>query len=192
MITCCKLKIGSDQDSQSAFLSKIMDTPKILENYKELLNVYINTFDDDVMKMLHDVVFCSLIFRRFWHWHQRLGWWRCPPVQKVPPQQPSGGSSTIAKLVPLVAREALCGRAPSRPVPHVYAVQGHERGIARPAGDAVLQARDRSSPPQTETTKLKPEEDMKIQWLDYSQCNDCRLLKYSRWNCIKGIETFFK
>lgn len=44
----------------------------------------------------------------------------------------------------------------------MYAVQGHERGLARAAGDAVLQARDRGSPPQTErAAELKPKEDMK-------------------------------
>lgn len=52
-------------------------------------------------------------------------------------------------------------RAPAGPVPHVHAVQGHERGLARPAGDAVLQARDRGSPAQAETAaERKPQEDM--------------------------------
>lgn len=93
----------------------------------------------------------SVLPRRFWHRHQRLGRRRCSPLQEVPPQQPSGGSSAVARLVPPVAREALRRRAPARPVPHVHAVQGHERGLARPAGDALLQARDWSSPPQAET-----------------------------------------
>jgi len=73
-----------------------------------------------------------------------------------------------------VAREAVRRRAPSRPVPHVHAVQGHERGLARPAGDALLQARDRSSPPQTETAaaELKPQEVMRTsRWWNYD-CSD--------------------
>lgn len=55
-----------------------------------------------------------------------------------------------------MAREALRRRAAAGPVPHVHAVQGHERGLARPAGDAPLQARDRSSPPQAEAA-AKPQ-----------------------------------
>lgn len=112
------------------------------------------------------IIFCSR--RGIWYWHQRLGWWRCPPLQKVPSQQPLSGASSVTWLVPPVAREALCWWAPPRPVPHVHAVQGHERGLARPAGDAVLQARDRGSPPQAETTKFKFQENMKSQcWLSY-------------------------
>lgn len=50
-----------------------------------------------------------------------------------------------------MAREALRGRAGARAVPDVHPVQGHERGVARAAGDAGVQARDRGPPPQTET-----------------------------------------
>lgn len=75
-----------------------------------------------------------------------------------------------------MARETLHRRASTRPVPHVHAVQGHERGLARPAGDAVLQARDRSSPPQTEATaELEPQEGIK-RWLNYDHRDGCNQL----------------
>lgn len=44
-----------------------------------------------------------------------------------------------------MAREELCRRAPSREVQDVHADQGHERSLARAAGGAVLQTRDRAS-----------------------------------------------
>lgn len=49
-----------------------------------------------------------------------------------------------------MAREALRRRAVAGPVSHVHAVQGHERGLARPAGDAVLPAREGGPPPQAQ------------------------------------------
>lgn len=78
-----------------------------------------------------------------------------------------------------MARETLRRRASTRPVPHVHAVQGHERGLARPAGDAVLQARDRSSPSQTEATaELEPQEGIK-RWLNYDHRDGCNQLNNS-------------
>lgn len=100
--------------------------------------------------------------RRFWHWHQRLGRRRRPPLQKVPPQQPPGRPSAVTRPLPPVAREALRRRAAARPVPNVHAVQGHERGLAWPAGNALLQAWDRSSSPQAETAE--PKEDVTLDW----------------------------
>ncbi|XP_069341290.1 chondroitin sulfate N-acetylgalactosaminyltransferase 1 isoform X1 [Eulemur rufifrons] len=83
--------------------------------------------------------------------HQRLGRRGCAPLPKVSAQQPHSGADARAGPLPPVAREALCGRADPRAVQDVHAVQGHERGVPRAAGDAGLQARDRGSPPQTET-----------------------------------------
>lgn len=86
-----------------------------------------------------------------------------PPVQEVPPQQPPGGEDAGPGPLPPLAREALRRRAAAGPVPHVHAVQGHERGLARATGHAVLQARDRSSPEETEAAAVRrPEENMRL------------------------------
>lgn len=90
------------------------------------------------------------ISRRIRHQHQGLGRRGRVPVQEVHPQQPAGGAGADARPLPPVAREALRRRAVAGPVSHVHAVQGHERGLARPAGDAVLGAREGGPPPQAE------------------------------------------
>lgn len=127
-----------------------------------------------------DLILWLWSLRRFWHRHQRLGRWRRPPLQEVPPQQPAGGPSPVAWLVPPVAREALRRRAAPGPVPHVHAVQGHERGLARPAGNALLQAEDRGAPPQAER-KAEPQENMN-NFLGCRDCEECEWLKQSRWS----------
>lgn len=112
--------------------------------------------------------FCLIpvIIRRLWHRHQRMGRRGRPSVQEVPPQQPPGGADAGPGPVPPVAWETLRWWAAAGPVPHVHAVQGHERGLARPAGHALLQARDRSSPAEAEAAECKPQENLKTpEWL---------------------------
>lgn len=60
-----------------------------------------------------------------------------------------------------MAREALRRRAVAGPVSHVHAVQGHERGLARPAGDAVLPSREGGSPPQAETAAAESQKNLR-------------------------------
>lgn len=90
-------------------------------------------------------------YRWLWFGHQRLGRRGRASLSQVSPQQPHSGPDTRAGTLPPVAREALRGRADPWAVQDVHAVQGHERGLPRAAGDAGLQARDRGSPSQTET-----------------------------------------
>lgn len=89
--------------------------------------------------------------RWLWLGHQRLGRRGRAPLPQVSPQQPHSGADAGAGTLPPLAREALCGRADPWAVQDVHAVQGHERGVPRAAGDAGLQAWDRGSPSQTET-----------------------------------------
>lgn len=75
--------------------------------------------------------------------HQRLGFGGCAPLQEVPPQQADGRALPVPQPLPPVAREAVCRRASAGQVQDVHANQSYERGLAQPAGGAVLQTRDR-------------------------------------------------
>ncbi|XP_047446951.1 chondroitin sulfate N-acetylgalactosaminyltransferase 1-like isoform X2 [Mugil cephalus] len=77
--------------------------------------------------------------------HQRLGVGGRAPLQEVPSQQADGDPLPVPRPFPHVAREELRRRASPGQVQDVHADQSHERGLARPAGGALLQTGDRAS-----------------------------------------------